>query len=187
MFNKFSISNILILISALFTFLFIFLPDLYILWINNIFLEKGLYYMYFLQIFTGTFLHWWLFHLLANSLFLYLFWNTLELLIWKNKFLLFFIFSTIFIWVMMWFTLVWNTIWISGFCMALLSYYTLELKSRNNPEYKWWITALIINIWIWIIPWISLLWHFYWAIAWLLFYIINKEFMRRKMVGLVEL
>jgi hypothetical protein len=187
MYQKLTISNILILISGIFTLLVILIPELNIFWINNLFIGKGLFYIYFIQIFTWTFIHWWIFHFFVNSLFLYLFWNILELLIWKNKFIIFFIFTTIFIWLMLLFNLEWTTVWISGFCMALLSYYTLELKSRNNPEYKWWITALIINIWIWILPWISLYWHLFWAIAWVIFYLITKEFLRRRMVGLVEL
>ena len=186
MFNRITVSNFLIFISGIFTLFAITYPELYVLWINNVFIDRGVYYLYLIQIFTGTFLHWGIIHFLFNSLFLYIFWNTLEILIWKNKFIVFFIFSTIFIWVMLFFTSKWNTVWISGFAMALLAYYTLELKSRNNIEYKWWITALVINIWIWIHPWISLYWHLFWAIAWVIFYIITKEFMRWKMVWLAR-
>lgn len=66
--------------------------------------------------------------------------------------------------------------------MALLSYYTLDLKDKNNPEYKTWIVFLIINIAYWLYPWISFLWHLLWAVCWVIFYYLNKEFLRKKMV-----
>lgn len=184
-FKKYTISNFLIYISWLFTLISYFYPDILVFWINNVFLNNKVYYIYFLQIFIWTFLHWWMLHFLSNSIFIYLFWNVLELLIWRKKYLIFFLFTVIFNWIFLSFINTWNIIWISGFCMALLSYYTLELRSRNNMEYKWWITALIINIWIWFLPWISLYWHLFWAIAWVIYYLITKEFFRRKMVWAV--
>jgi len=182
----FSISNILIIISAIFTGLAIFFDNLFILWMNNIFLNSWDYHIFFLQFFTWVFLHWWIFHLFANSIFLYLFWNILEIIMWKNKYIIFFIFIAIFNGILLSVFTTWNTIWISGFCMALLAYYTLELKSKNNQEYKWWITALVLNIGIWLIPWISLLWHLFWAIWWVVFYFITKEYLRRKMIWAVS-
>ena len=179
-----SVSNILILISAIFTVFASLYPQIYMFWVNNTFLDAGQYHIFFIQFFTGTFLHGWLFHLFANSLFLYLFWNILEMLIWKNKFIIFFVFIVIFngVWLSIF---AWgNTIGISGFCMALLSYYTLELRWRNNPEYKWWITALVLNVWIWFMPGISLLWHLFWAIWGVIFYYIMKEYLKKKMVGI---
>jgi membrane associated rhomboid family serine protease len=129
-------------------------------------------------------LHGGFFHLFANSIFIYLFGNILEMLIWRNKFIIFFIFTVVFNGVLLSVFTTWNTIWISGFCMALLAYYTLELKGRNNPEYKWGITALVLNVWIWFVPWISLLGHLFWAIWGVIFYYVTKEYLRRKMVGL---
>jgi len=174
----------LILISIIFTILATIFPKIYILSINNLFLDEWLYHIYIIQFFTGTFLHWGIIHLFFNSFFIYYFWNIVEWLIWKKKFTVFFIFSTIFIGALITSISNWNTVWISGFCMALLSYYTLELKSRNDIEYKWWITALVINIWIWFIPWISLYWHLFWAIAGIIYYLITKEFFRKRYVWL---
>lgn len=121
-----------------------------------------------------------------NSIFIYYFWNILEIIIWKKKYLIFFIITTISIWILL--TTLTNdaTIWISWFAMAVLSYFTLELKSKNNPEYKWWITAIIINIWIWFYPWISLYWHLFWAIIWVLFYYITNDFTKKQLVWLYK-
>jgi membrane associated rhomboid family serine protease len=76
-----SVSNILILISAVFTVLASFFPQFYMFGINNAFLDAGQYHIFFIQFFTGTFLHGGFFHLFANSIFIYLFGNILEMLI----------------------------------------------------------------------------------------------------------
>ena len=175
----FSISNTLIFISAIFTLATYFLPNLYNLGMNDFFIKQWVYHVYVLQFFTSQFLHWWFFHLFMNSLFIYYFWNTVEYLIWRKNFIIFFIFSSVLIWLSLTLLSNGNTVWISGFAMAVLTYYTLELKSRKNPEYKGWITAIVLNIWIWFIPWISLIWHFFWVIAWLFYYFSWKDFFGR--------
>lgn len=186
-FNKYSISNILIFISIIFTIIGHFFPWFISEWsINNYYLESWNYFHYFIQFFSWTFLHWWIMHILMNSIFIYYFWNILEIIIWKKKYLIFFIITTISIWILL--TTLTNdaTIWISWFAMAVLSYFTLELKSKNNPEYKWWITAIIINIWIWLYPWISLYWHLFWAIIWVLFYYLTNDFTKKQLVWLYK-
>jgi len=183
--NK-SISSILIYTCIIVTIFAYFFPNLYNFGINDIFIKDHKYYLVFIQFFLWTFLHLSITHLLFNCIFIYYFWNILELLMWKKKFLIFFIFSVLFICSMLFINISWNTIWISWFAMALLTYYTLELKSRNNNEYKGWITAIILNLIIWFLPSISLFWHFYWVIAWLIFYLLNKDFFRKKMVWIVN-
>lgn len=185
--RDFTFSNTLILISVFFTMLTYIYPNIYVLGINTYFLNLGNYLIYFIQFFTWTFLHAWFLHLLLNSIFIYYFWNIIEALIWRKKFIIFFIFSTIFIWLLITNIsynndLGVNTVWISWFAMALLTFYTLELKRRNNPEYKWWITALVLNIWIGLLPQISLLGHLFWAIAWLIFYLIHKDYLKKKFI-----
>lgn len=59
--------------------------------------------------------------------------------------------------------------------MALLTYYTIILYEEKNDEYKWWITAIIVSILIWLSPEISLLWHLAWVIYAILFYIAYKK------------
>lgn len=183
--NNYPISFILIFISLLFTIAWYIYPDIFILWLNKSFLNEWNYLIFILQLFLSVFLHWWFFHFFFNSVFIYMFWTSLELLIlWRRKYLYFFIFIVLFngilITILSWDNT--NTIWISWFCMAILSYYVFELKSRNNLEYRWWITAIVLNILIWFMPWISLLWHLLWVIWWVLFYLYDKEFLRPKMV-----
>jgi len=69
-----------------------------------------------------------------------------ELMIGKKKFLLFFVFVCIINGLAITEFANGNTIGISGFAMALMSYYTLDLKSKNNEEYKGGLTAIFINI-----------------------------------------
>jgi hypothetical protein len=181
---KFTFSNMLVLVSLIVTVIAFFVPGIYAFGINNYFLDLWLYHIYVIQFFTWTFLHWSVMHLLANSIFIFFFWNIVELIIWRKKYMIFFLFIVLFNGILLSLLSSWNTIWISWFAMALIAYYTLELKSKNDPEYKWWITAIIINIWIWFVPWISLLGHLFWAIWWIIYYLINKEFFRKKLVWL---
>ena len=185
-FNKPTFSNLLILISIIFTVLWYYLPWFINEWsINNFYVKENIFH-YFLQFFSWTFIHSGIMHLLMNSFFIYYFWNIIEIIIWKKKYISFFMFSIIFIWILL--TNFTNdiTIWISWFAMSLLAYYTLELKSLKNPDYKWWITAIIINIWIWFVPWISLYGHLFWVIAWVLFYFLTNDFFKRQFIWLFK-
>lgn len=181
---KNTISNNLITLSIIFTILVYIFPDFIVFWMNKHFLISWNYYYYFLQFFTSNFIHGWLLHIFSNSIFLYYFWNLVEIIVWKKKYIAFFIFNVFFVW--LWITYFsWlhsNTVWISGFCMALITYYTLELKSKKHPDWTGWVTAIILNLLIWLNPWISLVWHFFWFIAWILFYLYNKEYLRKIMI-----
>jgi len=187
-FNKATFSNILILISVIFTIIWYIFPIFVSEWsINNIYLNSANYSHFILQFFTGTFLHWGLLHFLMNAIFIYYFWNILEIIMWRNKFILFFILSVIFNWILLsYFSPNSYTIWISGFALAIITYYTLELKSLKNPEYKWWITAIIINIWIWFYPWISLYWHLFWVVFWIIFFYLTKDFTKKQLIWLFK-
>ena len=183
--NKLTVSNFLIIICIVISFFSFHFLSLNQFWINDFFLQKWDYFHYILQIIMYNFIHWNYMHLLSNIIFIYLFWNLVEIILWKQKFIIFFIFITIFNWILLSVFANWTTIWISWFALAILVYYTLELKSLKNPDYKWWITAILLNIWIWLIPWISLLWHLFWAIWWAIFYFINKDFFSRQKVWLI--
>lgn len=173
--KKISFSNLLIIISAIFTLFSFIYPNVLVLWMNNYFLNNWNYTAFLVQIFTYSFLHWSIFHFLSNSIFLYIFWNPVEEIIWKRKFIIFFVLTTIFnAWALILFSSG-NTIWISWFAMAILTYYTLILKSRNDPEYKWWIVAIILNILIWFDASISFIWHRAWALFWYIFYNFIKK------------
>lgn len=169
-----SLSNTLIIISAIFTIATIQTPFLYNFWMNLSWIILWDYLKVFFQFLLYSFLHWWILHLLSNSIFIYIFWNQVEYILWFKKYLIFFILATIFNWVSILLLSAWNTVWISWFCMALLAFYTISLYKNWNPDYKWWITALIINVLIWFVPGISLVWHLFWAIFWIIFYFIDK-------------
>ncbi len=172
--NKYTVSNALIAISIVFTLLSFYYPLAQNLWLSNYDFNAWNYVLWFIQLFSSNFIHWWLMHLLFNSIFIYYFWNIVEIIIGKKKMILFFVLNAIFTWIWITFLSSGITIWISGFALALLSYYTIELWNKNNPEYKWWITAIIINIAIWFTPWISFLWHFLWMIFGWLYWCINR-------------
>lgn len=174
--NKFSISNILILIAAFFTLLTFLYPWIYIFWLNSYFFEAWNYPLFLAQIFTSQFLHGSLFHLLSNAIFILYFWNVLEREMWENKYLFFFILSSIF---NAFFLLVFssgNTVGISGFALAVLTYLTLLLWKRGNSEYTWGIVAIAINVFIGLSPWVSFAGHFAGMLFWGLYFI----FMRQK-------
>lgn len=173
--NKLSFSNILIIISAILTAISFVYPNILILWMNSYFLNTWNYAVFLVQMWTYSFLHWWLLHLFSNSIFLYIFWNPVEAIIWKKNFILFFISATIFNALALSLFSAWNTIGISWFALAVLTYYTLILKSRWNPEYKWWIVAIVINILIWLDSSISFVWHRAWAIFWIIFFYFRKK------------
>lgn len=162
--QRWTISNGLIVISAIFTAITFIVPNIYRFGMNDIFLNAGLYQYWFLQIFTSQFLHWWVMHLLMNAIFILYFWNVLERIIGKNKMLLFFICSSIFLGVFLTLLNAGNTVWISWFALAVLTYYTLTLWKKWNPEYTGWITAIVVNILIGLSPGISFFWHFGWML-----------------------
>lgn len=186
MYNKLSISNILVIISIITTLFSLNIESLNEFGISTLFLNNWDYIHYILQYIMYSFVHWSYMHLLWNILFIYLFWNIVEIIIGKNKFMIFFLFITIFNWILLSYFSEWTTIWISWFAVAILIYYTLELKSIKNPEYKWWITAILLLIWIWFIPWISLLWHLFWSIWWAIFYYLNKNYFSKQEIWFIE-
>lgn len=171
---KKTISNTLILASILATILVIFNSNLSIFGMNKYFLNSWNYFNFWLQIILYQFLHGWFLHLISNSIFLYIFGNQVELLIWKKKYITFFLLNTIFVSISLLLFSWWNTIWISGFGMAILAFIFLVLKKSKHPDYRWAWVFLILNIWIWFTSNISLVWHLAWAIfGFIFFYIIN--------------
>ncbi|MFA5916730.1 MAG: rhomboid family intramembrane serine protease [Candidatus Gracilibacteria bacterium] len=170
-----TVSNILIIISAVITALTFFIHDLTNFGINHTFLSESMYNKVLIQFLLYQFLHGGIIHLVFNSLFIYIFGNGLEDLIGKRKFIIFFIFNTIFVGISLFLFTSGNTIGISGFCMAILTYFTLELYNKNNPEYKGGITAIVINIGIGLTPGISLIGHLFGSIAGVIFYLYNRE------------
>lgn len=173
---KFSISNSLIVIAIIFTYVSFQNIEMRLYGVNNFFIDQWKYFDFFIQICFYSFIHGSLLHILFNSLFVYVFGNKIEDIVGKKVFFLFFVLTTIFNSIFLLILTTGNTIGMSWFGMALLSYYTLMLYQNNDNEYKWWITAIIINVLIWLSPGISLIWHLFWAIFWIIFYFIYKQY-----------
>lgn len=173
--NKLTFSNILILLSIVFTLLIFMFDSLYLFWMNRAFFNAGMYHMWILQFFTSQFIHGWILHLLFNSLFIYYFWNILETIIGYKKMIVFFLWNTIFLWLLITFLWAWNTVGISWFALAVLTYYTLLLRQQKNPEYTGWITAIIINIAIGLSPGISFLGHLWGMIFGGIFFFLSQK------------
>ena len=148
----------------------VFFPELYVFGMHRYNFDTWLYHLWIVQFFSSQLLHWGALHLFMNIIFIGYFWNTIERLLGYQKMLLFFVLNSIFLWLLLTFLSLVNTVWASGFAMAILAYYTLELYSVRHPDYQWGITALVINIWIWFMPGISLLWHLWGALFWAVFW-----------------
>jgi len=175
-----TISNTLIIISFFLTALTYIVPSIIAFWMNNAFLSGWNYIFFLIQILLYQFLHWWILHLLSNSFFMFIFWNQLELAIWKKKFTLFFILNTFFVAFALILFSKWNTIWISWFAMAILTYIFLLLRKNNHPDYRWAWLFLIINILIWVDSNISFVWHLSWAIFGAIFYLISEKLNKKR-------
>lgn len=169
--NNFTFTNTLIIWASIITFLALSLfPELYLFGINRFFYTTWEYHIWVTQFFSSQLLHGSILHLAFNVVFVWYFWNAIERTLWYQKMFLFFILTSIFLWVLITFVSGVNTVWMSWFAMAILAYYTLELYSVRHPDYQGGITALIVNIMIWFIPGISLLWHLWGAIFWVIFW-----------------
>ncbi len=178
-FHKMTISNFLIIICIFITIQSFFMPKILMFGMSNYFIINQNYLWILIQFILYQFLHWWLLHLFSNWIFIYIFWNQIEFLIWKRSYIIFFVLNTIFTWAALIFLSTWTTIWISGFAMAILSYIFLELKKQNNTEYKWAFIFLLINIFIWFWSNISLVWHLFWAISWVIYFYSKNKFLTK--------
>lgn len=177
--KKWTLTNILILISFWITLLSFFFNNIIDYWMSSDFFYEWQYVIFIIQIILYQFIHAWILHLLSNSLFLYLFWNQLEFILWKNRYLLFFILNSIFVAFCIIFLSNWITIWISWFAMAILWYLLMMYKNIDKKQFNGALVLMIINILIWFDSNISFIWHFSWAIFWIIFYtIFTKKYLK---------
>lgn len=172
--NNKSLSNTLIWLSAFATVLTYIIPTILNFWMNNYFISSSNYIFFGVQIILYQFLHWWFIHLFSNSIFLFLFGNQLENTIWRKKYMVFFILNTFFVALSLLVFSGGNTIWISGFAMALLAYIFLLLRKNKHPDYKAAWLFIAINIFIWIDSNISFVGHLSWVIFGIIFYYISS-------------
>lgn len=176
---KLTVSNALIVISIIITVMYGYYDDFIYYGMHDFFYINWDYKNFSIQFVLYNFLHGSIFHLLFNSIFLYYFWNKVEENIKTFNYIIFFLITSILIWISL---IVFSngvTIWISWFWMAILTYYTLMLKHKWDIEYKWWITAIVINILIWLGWWISFIGHLSWVIIWLTYFYFVKFFLHK--------
>lgn len=177
--QKITLSSFIILLCLISTIAVSILPSLYQFGMNTYFLSLWDYYGVFLQFLLYSFLHGWILHFVFNAIFILYFWNQVEYILWWKTYLLFFLWNTLFIGILLLYLTSGNTVWMSGFGLAVLTYYTLHLRSINNPEYTGGITAIVINIAIGFTPGISLLGHLLGAIFGVIFFYGNQVLKKR--------
>ena len=172
-----SASHLLILLSIIVAgigFLFPAFSRMYGL--NNWFLYIWDYGSFFVQVLLFQFLHGSILHLGMNAYFLYTAWIELEARMTQNRFWYFFMTSTIFVVIaLLLFSPGTNTIGISGFCMALLSYLWMDLYTTRHPMQNQILMMLVLNIGIWFFPGISLVGHLFGAIWWIIWWFMFRN------------
>lgn len=168
--NLKSATNTLILLASIITTFVLLNPDYLKYWINDYFLSEWKYHIFTIQLFFWACMHGWIFHLLWNSIALFLFWNIVEKILWNIKYLLFILWILFFNGIIITILSNWNTVWLSWLVMALLWFYAVYLYKNNDKEYKWWITAMFLYTIIWLLPQVSFIWHLSWALLWIFYW-----------------
>lgn len=121
------------------------------------------------------FLHADIFHLFMNMYFLLIAGPEVEARMTRDKFILFFLTSTIFTAFGLYFFSTGTTIGMSGFCMALLSYLAIDLYSTKHHSFQNIALLLAANIFIGLLPGISFVGHLFWAIWWVIWWFILSK------------
>lgn len=115
------------------------------------------------------FLHGNTLHLLMNSIFLYQAGPEVESRMSRKRFIQFFVSSTLFVAVALALFSDGNTIGMSGFCMALLSYLWIDLYTTHHPMANQILIMLVLNVLLWLSGGISFVGHFFgavWGLVW---------------------
>lgn len=178
--NKWSLSTILILLSLAATIAATYQPNLYQFGMNRDFLDQWIYHIWVIQFFASQFLHAGFFHFLWNAIFILYFGNTIERAIWEKKYIIFFIGNSVFLGLFLSYLHTSNTYWISWFVLALLTYYALALWKVWNQEYKWAVTAILINIFIGFMPGVSFWGHVWGMLVWGIYFLLLQSFHMKK-------
>lgn len=180
-----TLTNILLILATSISLLFwfhgdIFAKGVYLFWMHNTFFLSWNYEQVALQFLFYSFLHGSFFHLLFNSIFIYFFGNIVENIVKEKTYILFFLFSTLFNGIFIALFSNGTTIGMSGFWLSILTFYTLFLFFQKNQEYRWGITAIILNVALWFIPGISFVWHLAWVVTGSCFFFIRYYFFKKK-------
>lgn len=168
-------SHFFILVSAIVFVVSIVLPDIRVTFgLRAATLHSGDIVAFLSQVLAFQFLHGDLLHLLLNSYFLYIAGPEIEGRMSRDRFLAFFITTTLFVASGLYFFEQPHvlTIGISGFCMALLSYLWVDLFTTRHPSANWIGILLGLNIALGLSSGISFIGHAagaLWGIIWWFF------------------
>ncbi len=161
-----SVSHLLIIICIVISILgFISQQFFYSFALNSAVLMNGDIFQILSQVAMFQFLHGDVIHLLFNIYFLYTFGPEIEARMSKDKFITFFILTTLLVAVAITQFSSGITIGISGFCMALLAYLAMDLYATRHYAFNNIVIMLIFNIAIGLFAGISFTGHFFGAIA----------------------
>ncbi len=170
-------SHILIAISAIISFIGFMFPTFQGMYGFHAFhILRWDIFSIVAQVTLFQFIHANLIHLFMNSYFLYTAGPLVESRMSRDRFIAFFICTTLFIALALYFLApLALTIGISGFCMALLSYLYMDLQTIRHPMTNQILIMLIINIGIGLIPGISLVGHAAGAVFGLFWWWVRKR------------
>ncbi len=128
----------------------------------------------FWQILLYQFLHGDILHIFLNAYFLYQAGPEVESRMKRREFIYFFLGNTLFVAVSLWFLSSGNTIGISWFCMALLSYLYMDLQSTRSPMANQVLIMLLINVGLGLFGNISFVGHAAGAVFGILWWMMKK-------------
>ncbi len=128
------------------------------------------------QILLYQFLHGDILHIFLNSYFLYQAGPEVESRMKRREFILFFLGNTLFVAGALWFLSSGNTIGISGFCMALLSYLYMDLQMTRHPMANQVLIMLLINVGLGLFGNISFVGHAAGAVFGIIWWYLHKKF-----------
>lgn len=147
-YSSLPISYILIGISLVVAILGFILPGFQDRFgMNQSAIHGGNYVQFIVQMILFQFLHGDILHILMNSLFLYQAGPLVESRMSRDRYLWFFALTTVFLTIcLLIFSPGSNTIGISGFCMALLSYLWIDLYTTRHPMANQALMWLVLNV-----------------------------------------
>lgn len=65
------------------------------------------------------------------------------------------------------------TLWASGVIMGFIAY--IYFKYKDKYDMSSLLTVLVVNVLVWLLPWISFWWHFGGAIAWTIYLVVERK------------
>jgi membrane associated rhomboid family serine protease len=143
---------------------------------NHLAFAHGDYMQSFVQVILFQFLHGNMMHLLANTYFLYTAGPMVESRMSRDRFLWFFMGTTVFLAICLHLFSPWSvTIGISGLCMALLSYLWIDLYTAKHPMANQILIMLALNIGLGFVGNISFVGHFFGAVFGLIWWYFRKK------------